>query len=81
MQTIQTREMQLGDVVRSSDQEFSDSTVKQIQDGFITLVRPYIHTSDFATTGGLITYIGLEEYKVFQDSSRTWTLLSRKTIR
>ena len=54
----------LGDVVRiSGHNAFNDATVKRLnQDGTVQVVRPYIQTADFSYTGGVITYIGLEEF-------------------
>ena len=81
IQTITPREMQLGDVIRNGDSPFSDSTVKQIKDNMITLFRPYVHTSDFSYVGGVITYIGIEEYKISVDSDREYQLIQRVTLR
>lgn len=81
IQTITPREMQLGDVIRNGDSPFSDCTVKQIKDNMITLFRPYVHTSDFSYVGGIITYIGIEEYKISVDSDVEYQLIQRVTLR
>ncbi len=54
-----------GDVVKLMDGPFGTGIVivKQIENGFVTMFRPYGATSDFIHTGGVICYTGIEEYK------------------
>lgn len=69
------RELRPGDVIVTSPvgplEAFSHAVVKELQfDGDVAmkqvrLVRPYMHTSDFIYTGGVIPYIGFEEYSVY----------------
>lgn len=64
---VKMKELKLGDRIRFWDPEkpspaFQDSVVKQIKDGEITFFRPYVHTADFSFTGGVICYIGIEEW-------------------
>ena len=80
-------EMQLADVVRMdhSDHEqelrpYADYTVKQVRDGWITMMRIYVKTEDWSYTSGVICYVGIEEFEVSQSSSIKWTLLSRKVL-
>lgn len=63
-------DLRLGDVVQTAftSEPYNDATVKTINGDKITLVRPYIHTSDFTYTGGVIPYIGYEEYTIFGTS-------------
>lgn len=69
------RDLQLRDVVRSTHGPFSDSTVRKLatkDDPFITLFRPYVHCADFEYTGGVITYIGHEDFKIYADDARPY---------
>ena len=81
---IQTSELQLADVVESyggTNLIWTTCIVTQIRDGEVTLFRPYGHTNDFSYTGGVIPYVGIETYKVQQDSDATWTLFQRKDLK
>ncbi len=75
MERVQAKDLKLGDVIRIRDNDpdsYSDSTVHQIREGMVHLVRPYIQIADFSCTSGVIWYIGVENYKVFLDSDRTY---------
>lgn len=81
---ITAKEMQLADTISLSkliDTSWRTAVVKQIKDGYITLFRPYVHTEDFSYTGGVICYLGTEEFTVSQDNSMEYTLLDRKELR
>ncbi len=66
MKTVKATELKIGDVVKIAEHTttFSHSTVIQIEDGWITLFRPYVHLANFTYTGGVIPYLGTEKYKV-----------------
>lgn len=49
------------------DSPYGACTVKQIRDGWVTFFRPYVHTDDFIYTGGVICYVGIEEWKAPRD--------------
>ena len=56
--------------------------VKQIKDGEITLYRPYGTTADFSyNTGGVICYVGLDEFKIPLDSDREYRVIERKDLK
>ena len=82
---IKTDELQLGDVVVQNPLDprrpWSTCIVKKVADDEVTLFRPYGTTADFAYTGGVICYVGIEEYKVHKLSATTWTLLERRHLR
>lgn len=62
--------LNLGDVVRVwNDDAYGDATVKQIKDGQVTFFRPYVQTADFSYTGGVICYLGFEEFTRFLDDT------------
>ena len=67
--------LKLKDVV-DLDFQYGYATVTNIKDGVITLFRPYVHTSDFSYTGGVIPYIGFEIITVSQHGIRSFMLVS-----
>lgn len=78
---IKISELQLGDFVSLfPDEPFSTSIVKQIKDGRVTLFRPYGTTADFSYTGGVITYIGIEDFSL-DISDNMITLYRRTTLK
>ena len=70
---IKGLDLRLGDVVRLYDGAYADATVKNIQDGVVTLFRPYVSTPNFSYTGGVVCYVGIEEFKV--NASQTFALV------
>ena len=82
---LKTSELQLGDVVRPYENGFasySTQTVKKITDVQAIMFRPYTHTGDFSYTGGVICYVGIEEYGVDLDhDGHRWVLLERKVLK
>ncbi len=85
--TIKNDQLQIADRVVSlyldgqPDLELGVQTVKQVKDGTVTMFRPYTHTADFSSTGGVICYVGVEEYQMEVDTDRQWILISRTTLR
>jgi len=86
-QTVETikgvkySELQLADVVVLSEIVYGTATVKQIKDGTITFFRPYVHTEDFSYTGGVLCFVGIEEFTVSVDSGGEVELLERKGLK
>ena len=80
---IVASQMQLADVVSLADfdSDFSTCIVKQIDKNEVTLFRPYGTTVNFESTGGVICYIGIEEYKIFNDSKTEYILRDSKYLR
>ena len=85
---ITTNEMRLADTVIRLDQSgYPDLlagplTVKQIKDGLVHLFRIYTSTADFSYTGGVICYIGYEDFRVSADDNQDhWLLLARKELK
>lgn len=79
---ILSKDMQLADVVRfpSFERTWNVSIVKQVTDTEVTIFRPYGTTADFSYIGGVICYIGIEEYNVSRDSNIEYILLERKEL-
>lgn len=78
---MKNSELQLADVI-SRPGTIGAVTVKQIEDGQIHFFRPYSVTADFSWTGGVLCYIGIEEWYEDLDNTRSdWTLVSRKVLR
>jgi hypothetical protein len=78
---VKASELQLGDVVKVFDSAFGSATVKQIADGKVHFFRPYVHTADFAYTGGVMCYVGIEEWYAFATDGHAYELLDRKELR
>ncbi len=80
---INMKQLQLGDTVQYVGNHFPFKTqvVKQIKDDVVTFFRPYVHTADFSYTGGVICYIGIEEYQVPVSAPDRYVLLERKSLR
>lgn len=77
-------DMLLGDTVEMVEERprpWSSCIVKQVTDEEVTLFRPYGVTADFSYTGGVICYVGVEEYKVMRDSSIPYRLLARQVLK
>lgn len=77
---VKLSELQLGDIVDTQFGEYSYATVRQIKDNIVTFVRPYIHTDDFSYTGGVLWYIGIEEFTDFamDGGTKSIVLVRRK---
>lgn len=67
---MKASDCRLGDVVRVIEGPYCDSTVVDIIDR-VYLFRPYVHISDFEYTGGVIPYIGIENFDVSFDTAVT----------
>lgn len=80
---MKAREMQLGDRIRTADPSgaFRDCVVKQITEKEVTLFRPYVHTADFSYTGGVICYIGVEEYQIPREGDTEYEWLQSVKLR
>ncbi len=63
---ISVKDLRLGDAVRLSLQKFSDATVYRINEEkkCVDVWRPYVHTSEFSYTGGVVPYIGIEDFSI-----------------
>lgn len=68
MKEMPASETSLGDVVRLKSMDghgaFSDCTVKNKSKDGVTLLRPYVVTADYSTTGGVPCSLGWEEFTV-----------------
>lgn len=60
--TVKGTDLCLGDVVRLAIHKFPDAIVYKILGDTIYLRRPYMANESFSYTGGVITYIGLEDF-------------------
>lgn len=75
-------ELKLADVVVMDRIGVWDTaTVKQIVGKEITFFRPYVITSEFAYTGGVICYIGIEEVKITPRDGDLFEVLERRDLK
>ena len=79
---VKPRELECADVVETSpDGPWNYAIVKKVTETQIFLFRPYGTTSDFKYTGGVICYIGIDEYAIERSDERPLMLLERKPLR
>ena len=65
------RNLGLGDVARlpsDGNTEYSSFTVVKIDEDGIHVVRPYVHVGDFSYTGGVLHYLGTENFTLGPDT-------------
>jgi len=62
-----TKDLRIGDQVRIGDMPYGVATVKKIET-HVTVFRPYVHHDNFTYTGGVICYVGFEEFMLTDDS-------------
>jgi hypothetical protein len=62
---VDVKDLQVKDVVRITGiAAYSVATVINKNATFVTLYRPYVHTSDNEYVGGVIPYIGIEKFEM-----------------
>lgn len=79
---VPTSELRVGDTVLldMSEPYYTCQTVKRVTEREVWFFRPYVHTSGFVTTDGVICYIGIEEYAVDRQSPFTYALVRRGEV-
>ena len=75
METVKASDLALGDKVSLTSPNgalspYMTATVFQIKDEVVSLWRPYVVTSDFKTTAGVIPTIGIETVKLWTGDTR-----------
>ena len=55
-------ELKLGMVARLFPGAYGWGTVTKLDEKEVTFTRPYVHHSAFATTGGVVSYLGFEVF-------------------
>jgi len=78
MQKVKYSDLKLRDIVDLESGDYSIATVIQITDRGIKFFRPYVMTSDFSYTAGVIPYIGFEEFHTEPYKDREITLVRRE---
>tara|TARA_R110000744_G_scaffold9625_8_gene30596 strand:- start:2175 stop:2426 length:252 start_codon:yes stop_codon:yes gene_type:complete len=83
MNTMLGSELEIGDsVLDANHHRLGVLTVKNIGKSLITFVRPYIHTSNFSTSTGVICYTGVEEFShSLNSTSDSYELITRSFIK
>ena len=72
----------LGDTIKLFDGAFGYAIVNKIADGSVHVYRPYATTADFSYTGGVIPYIGIEQFTLSQQyDTRKVTVVQRKELK
>ena len=78
---LKAAELQLGDVLKLGNQTWDCAIVKKIEEHTVAIFRPYGTTADFSYTGGVICYVGIEEFRVSLESGATYHVVERKELR
>jgi hypothetical protein len=78
---IKARDLRLGDTVILFDGAYGSAAVTQIAGGLVSFFRPYATTSDFACTGGVIPYVGIEQFSRMSDSDELYRVEYRREVR
>ena len=62
---VDVKDLKVKDVVRVTEfSEYGVATVINRNVTFVTLYRPYVHTSEHEYVGGVIPYIGIEKFDI-----------------
>jgi hypothetical protein len=79
---IPTRDLRLADtvIVTNDCGPWNTSIVRKVTDTEVMLFRPYGTTADFSYTGGVICYVGIEEFSIPRGDHPV-TILDRKELR
>lgn len=77
---VKAKDLRLADTVRCYTALWNFAIVKNIKDGQVTLFRPYGTTEGFSFTGGVICYIGIEEFEIPANDD-VYEVLERKTLK
>ena len=82
-QTITPREMELGDTVQYMPfgSAWNMAIVKQVTATEVILWRPYGTTADFSYTGGVICYVGWEQYSIPRENNGEYKLLYSQDLK
>lgn len=72
---VTTDQLKLGDIVKLGWDSYSTATIIKITENEITFFRPYVHTSDFEYSGGVIPYIGTEQFTIPKNKLNTIELI------
>lgn len=76
---IKAKDLRLADVVDDSPfiGGFHTAIVSKIKEETVRLFRPYGVTADFSYSGGVICYVGIEEYEIPRDNSEIEVFLRK----
>ena len=79
---IKASELKLADTVRTTegDVPWACGTIVQVSSNTVRIFRVYGITADFSYTGGVIPYIGVEEYDINKDDTE-YFVFSRKKLK
>lgn len=84
---VKVNELKLRDTVslnnprNSEPWPFMTATVYKVTQERVYLWRPYVSTSEFETTAGVIPYIGIEDLELWRGDSREIVLLESRPVK
>jgi len=79
---IPTKLLRLADTVRigNATDGFTIAVVVKVTDTEVEFFAPYVTTGDFSYTGGVIPYIGVQQWKVPRTMERSYFVYHRKEL-
>lgn len=77
---LKPADMRLRDTLALIDGPYGYATVTQIKDDHVHLLRPYVITSDFSYTGGVIPSFGFEQINLWVGESREYNVVDRREV-
>lgn len=78
---ISATALKVADVVRVFEGEWGTAIVKNIAGGLVHLYRPYGHAENWSYSGGVICYMGVEEFTRPCTDSEKFFLYRREELR
>lgn len=68
--TVKVKDLQLAQNVRLFEEPFGWGTVIEVTAEEVVVRRPFMHTGDFSYTGGVLSYFGHEDVRLWRESDR-----------
>lgn len=73
--------LRIGDKVQAFDGPFGSAIVTNVTETDVMLFRPYGTSEDFLCSGGVIPYIGIEQFSLSRSAGGEFTIWERKELK
>ena len=77
---VKSDDLRLADVVRLFDGPFGWAIVMKIDEGGVHFYRPYAVTEGFSYTGGVLAYVGIEQFSRPRSEDCEYEVFQRKEL-
>ena len=81
MAKITADKLKLGDVIQCFEGPFSTGIVTQLDQETVKVFRPYGKHDDFSYTGGVICYVGIEQYHIARIAGLEYEVYQRTDLK